>query len=351
MTEEKISKSSALSVRKILVFLLKIGFASAIIVWLIRRSDLRIQDVLRVPLFYPLAAFFFLFLQLFLTVVRWHSLLRCIHIRLPFPEVLSLSMQGLFFSLFIPAGSVGGDLIKAGILAKRSPNGTRFNGVFSILVDRICGLIALLLSGFLSFLIFLPEVRGFEPGLRIGIYTVMLVCLGVFFCSVMVLLHDYLYRFPLMKKLLVLLDRFSGGAFSNAGEATAHYRSQWRVLLFWIAATTLVFFPLLAVCLWVLARGVCGRWIPVSITMLASNLSQTAAAVPLTNGGIGVRDAVSAKILAAGGVEVDQAALIPLLYTAVMLILSLCGAVFFVIDSFLLHRDKKETCKNQKDAV
>ena len=331
--------------KKTILFIVKIGIAAGILIWLIRRSGLDFQSAAAVPLIYPALAVLCVFIQLILTIIRWHSLLCCIGLRLPFREIFSLGMQGQFFSLFIPAGSVGGDLIKAGILAKRSPGGEKFNGVFSILVDRLCGLTALMLFTLFGCVVFFPVILGFPGELRIGIYTAMVICCGILCATAAVFFHDYLYRIPFMKKLLSLLDRFSRGAFTRAADAIALYRKQWKLLLGWIAATTFLFFPFLAAALWFLGIGVCGRPLPPSLCLLASNLSQTAAAVPLTNGGIGVRDAVSARIFASGGCTPEQAALIPLLFTLAMLIVSLSGSIFFVFDSFLCKRREKETCK------
>ena len=331
--------------KKIILFILKIGIAAGILAWLIWRSGLDFQSAASVPLLYPALAVICVFIQLFLTIVRWHSLLRCIGIRLPFREIFSLGMQGQFFSLFIPAGSVGGDLIKAGILAKRSPGGEKFNGVFSILVDRLCGLTALMLFTLFGCAVFFPVILGFPGELRIGIYTAMFICVGILCAVAAVFFHDILYRFAFMKKILSLLDRFSKGAFTRAAEAIALYRKNWKVLLGWIVATTFVFFPFLTAALWFLGIGVCRHRLSASLCLLASNLSQTAAAVPLTNGGIGVRDAVAARIFASGGCTEEQAALIPLLFTLSMLIVSLSGSFFFVFDSFLCKREQKKACK------
>ena len=331
--------------KKIVLFVLKLGIAAGILIWLIRRSGLDFQSAAAVPLLYPALAVACIMIQLTLTIIRWYFLLRCIGIVLPFREILSLGMQGQFFSLFIPAGSVGGDLIKAGILAKRSPGGEKFNGVFSILVDRLCGLTALMLFTLLGCGVFYRVILDFPAELRIGIYTAIFICTGVLCATAAVFFHDILYRFSFMKKILTLLDRFSGGAFTRAADAIAHYRKHWKLLLGWIAATTFIFFPFLAAALWFLGIGVCGRILPVSLCLLASNLSQTAAAVPLTNGGIGVRDAVAARIFASGGCTAEQAALIPLLFTLAMLIVSLSGSIFFVFDSFLCKREKKDACK------
>ena len=87
--------------KKIVLFVLKLGIAAGILIWLIRRSGLDFQSAAAVPLLYPALAVACIMIQLTLTIIRWYFLLRCIGIVLPFREILSLGMQGQFFSLFI----------------------------------------------------------------------------------------------------------------------------------------------------------------------------------------------------------------------------------------------------------
>ena len=340
--------------RKVVVFLLKLAFAAGILTWLIIRADIKRENFADVPVYCLIGAAVCLMIQIALTSIRWYALLRCIGIRLPFPEVFSLAMQGVFFTLFIPAGSVGGDLIKAGILAKRAEGGQKFNGVFSIFMDRLCGLLGLVSFTLLSCLVYLPVIRTFSAGLRFSVYMVMLACVSVYAAAAAVFFYDFLYRVKGLGKLLALMDRYSKGAFSHAAEAVASYRKKWGILLFWVLATTFVFFPFLTASLCFLGYGVCGGKLNFPVCILASNLSQTIAAVPLTNGGIGTRDYAAQRILEAGGMPLHEASLIPLLYTAVFLLVSLSGAFFFIFDSFIRGRracNLAEKSYNKKESV
>ena len=73
---------------------------------------------------------------------RWQILLRVQHFALSFRRVLALTMTGVFFNFFIPGGT-GGDAVKMFYLVKETP-GRRGLAVLSVVVDRLIGLLALI---------------------------------------------------------------------------------------------------------------------------------------------------------------------------------------------------------------
>lgn len=60
---------------------------------------------------------------------RWHRLTRILQVKLSGFEALSLTMQGYFFSLVIPGGAIGGDVVKMGVLTKRSRAGREWRAL------------------------------------------------------------------------------------------------------------------------------------------------------------------------------------------------------------------------------
>ena len=75
--------------------------------------------------------------------VRWQLLLRVQGIDLSWARVFMLLLIGLFFNFFIPGGT-GGDLVKVFYLLKETP-GKGAPALLSVLVDRLIGLLALIL--------------------------------------------------------------------------------------------------------------------------------------------------------------------------------------------------------------
>ena len=93
---------------------------------------------------YLLAAILIMPLSYVLTSIRWHLLLDSLGIRLTFVRSLVLNLVGAFYNAFMP-GTTGGDLVKAYYAAKQTDLRTR--AVLSVLIDRIIGLMALILVG------------------------------------------------------------------------------------------------------------------------------------------------------------------------------------------------------------
>ena len=78
----------------------------------------------------------------FISAIRWQVLLRVQDFHLSFRRVLSLTMIGVFFNFFIPGGT-GGDAVKMFYLVKETP-GRRGMAILSVVVDRLIGLLALI---------------------------------------------------------------------------------------------------------------------------------------------------------------------------------------------------------------
>jgi uncharacterized protein (TIRG00374 family) len=80
-----------------------------------------------------------------ITTIRWHELLRVLDVHLTPMRTLTLNMVGLFWNTCIPAGTTGGDVAKAYYVALQTHHRTR--AVMSVLVDRVLGLLALIILG------------------------------------------------------------------------------------------------------------------------------------------------------------------------------------------------------------
>jgi len=93
---------------------------------------------------YLCAAIFIFPLTFIITAFRWHELLKAVGIVLPASRTFILNMVGAFYNTFMP-GSTGGDVLKAYYVAKQTHHRTR--AVMSVVVDRMIGLLALIILG------------------------------------------------------------------------------------------------------------------------------------------------------------------------------------------------------------
>jgi uncharacterized protein (TIRG00374 family) len=93
---------------------------------------------------YLLLALILLPISYFITSRRWHMLLETVDIHIGQGRAFVLNLVGAFYNSFMP-GSTGGDLIKAYYAARHTNHRTR--AVMSVLIDRILGLLALIILG------------------------------------------------------------------------------------------------------------------------------------------------------------------------------------------------------------
>ncbi len=78
------------------------------------------------------------------TSYRWHELLKALDIHISLARAFVLNMVGAFYNSFMP-GSTGGDVLKAYYASKQTVHRTR--AVMSVVVDRVIGLLALVMMG------------------------------------------------------------------------------------------------------------------------------------------------------------------------------------------------------------
>jgi uncharacterized protein (TIRG00374 family) len=79
-----------------------------------------------------------------ITGLRWHWLMQMLGIRISLARAFILNMVGAFYNTFMP-GSTGGDVLKAYYASKFTA--MRTHAVMSVIVDRLIGLVALILLG------------------------------------------------------------------------------------------------------------------------------------------------------------------------------------------------------------
>ena len=83
-------------------------------------------------------------LSYLITSRRWHMLLETQDIHMGQGRAFVLNMVGSFYNSFMP-GSTGGDVVKAYYAARHTTHRTR--AVMSVIIDRIVGLLALIILG------------------------------------------------------------------------------------------------------------------------------------------------------------------------------------------------------------
>ncbi len=184
---------------------IKLSLAGGLIYWLIQsgRFDLKALNKINSPLVWGSGCLLFLIMVL-INSRRWQVLLRFENVSVSFLETVRLSLVGIFFNFFMPGG-VGGDVVKAGYLMRDQKQKKWFIG-WSILVDRIFGMMALLLYSGITGILFHDELSPLLQAsfftLSVGILTGFAVLLALLILSPKKRIDQLLRSHPLLEKVL-----------------------------------------------------------------------------------------------------------------------------------------------------
>ena len=202
-------------------------------------------------------------------------------------RVWQLVMIGMFYNLFLPGGT-GGDLVKVFYAMKEAPK--RKSAVFlSVIVDRVTGMVALILVSAGVFLWFreslmaLPLIRGF--------LIAVVIIFGIFIT--LILLAVVIDRFHLASRLP---EKMPGhAAILEIARAFSVYARDWKV----IVAAILISLPLN---LFIFGTGIFTAFAfpgnPGAAAMTSViPIVNTISSIPISVSGIGLREGLFKEML------------------------------------------------------
>ncbi len=244
--------------------------------------------------------------------LRWHRLLRAAGATWRFARTTAVYAAGIFLGLFIPTG-VGGDVYR---LARVSGSGAGLvRGGATILLERAVGLLALLLVG-TGFVFAQPGTRAWGVPLVVGAIAGVV---GLFAISVP--------GGP--ERLAALLARMPGpGPRLAAWVNEAFPREVMDRLRGALPGTVLLSMlnHVLLIATAVLLGRALGIAAPWPAIAAAVPLVMLAAQVPITPGGIGVREASFVWFLGRVGVAEEPALALALAWAAILYLVGLLAA-------------------------
>jgi glycosyltransferase 2 family protein len=221
-------------------------------------------------------------------VGKWRMVVNATGAQLDFATSAQCYFGGLFATLFLPS-IVGGDVVRLAVGLRRSPRPAAV--LTGNLVDRFLDVAAqagLVLLGVLL----IPELELVPEDLEDRLETVFLVCAFGLILSLIVV-------FLLRKRILAGRSMRFRRRLARLRHALRSVSKRPRVLVFgWLLGTCIqATFLLLTAQLAVY----CGLTLSLRTWLFAWPLAKLAAVLPLTQGGIGVREAALVALLAPFG--------------------------------------------------
>ncbi len=263
-----------------------------------------------------------------ITSWRWHALLNALDIHLTLARTFVLNMVGAFYNTFMP-GSTGGDVLKAYYASRQTVHRTR--AVMSVFVDRILGLLALVLLG--GVMAFYEWFRVTHSGAG-HTNDVARICLKVAIVSVsifvIVIAGLTIYYTPLLRRIAgldwIIFRLPMQKQVANAMEVMEIYRKRPGLILWAMIATLPVH---IAVALSALFAGHAFN-LPISdpYYFVAVPVIVLMGSIPISPQGAGVMEFVAVKLTAKYGANVSQAFALAMSIRLVQIFWNLTGGLF-----------------------
>lgn len=261
---------------------------------------------------------------------RWQLLSQPLGFHRPLHQHTAFLFIGMFFNLVLPT-SVGGDVVRAWYLDGGS--GRRMASFLSVFIDRFSGLVVLVAITALAALCCPVPLPGWLAG------GIALLTAGAVVGLTTLLTVGLLYRRAEISTLPYrrhgflpgLIDRVRRFALSLVGAVTVYSRHP-RLFL----ATTLLSLVVQAanvIVLWLVGEAL-GVPVPMSYYFVLAPLVTLATLLPISVGGMGVREAATVVLLAPLGVGSGAAVSLAFLSFVAYATISLVGVGFYLFGNY-----------------
>ena len=258
-----------------------------------------------------------------LTFLRWYVLVWAQDFPFRPQDALRLGFIGYLFN-FVAPGAVGGDLVKAALIA-REQQSRRLIAAATVVIDRIVGLLALLLIGGLAVLVPTPlsSQAGFKPAM--AVFWIGSAA-GLF--ALAVALHPALPRSRWLQR--VVRWPLVGRPIGELINALLLYQTRRRVIVFTLGLSLVSHLGLLSG----FYLGALALHRPEAIPGFIEHLQMVPAAelvgvlIPLP-GGSGALEGAMSELYRMAGSHPGDGLLTALAYRAVTILIALVGAGYY----------------------
>ena len=329
------TKRSAISIALRVIFL---ALAVGLLWYTVRHTDADVIAALRTGAKGPLVAALLIygFAQV-LGAWRWKILLSVQGFQLSLWTALRLTLTGNFFSLIIP-GAVTGDILKIACATQKYP-GKATELTLVALIDRIIGLSGIFFAAAVATVLCIKLLPGFFATKESWMFTIALIAINLG-CLASLLLYA-IWRFQerwmawqWVQRLGGFLKRHSPTGIRNIlqrmNAALALYRGRESVLLQALLVSVFIHLTV-STTVFCLGRALHEQQMTYGQYALTTQLANVTGLIPITPGGIGLRDAVTMQLFQHFGAEPSSVqGDIPLLNSLIIVFWGLMGALIYI---------------------
>lgn len=316
--------------RQLMLFIAKITIATVVLGYLLKKVGFaQMGDTLRATIDrwpWLLAGFALCLPPLLGCMARWKSILEAQSMHLRWRTVNSIFFIGLFFNSFM-IGPTGGDVIKA-LYTARETNQRKTEAVTTIFIDRIIGLLVIALLVATMILLrwhYFMEHEASRPFVWPALIACALLLGGGLIAFSIHLFEVFpwlrvLNRIPFVGKVMETAERVYNAFYicrRNPKLLLKVVLQSLMIQLLFVAAT------------WCVGQCLSLR-VPFIDYLTFGPLIGLVSAIPITPGGLGIREGASKLLWSAAGVDADKAILLAFIPYVFLVIWGLPGGLLFL---------------------
>lgn len=304
-------RNNGVKFKKTLIFLIKI-FVTISLLWLLfSRVDFGafIQEVRKINISVFVLALATMTLAWLGVTWRWQEILKIFGIKSGISRLFMYNIVSLFYGTVLPAGKLGGDVIKAYQVARdHGGDGTlKYRASLTVFIDRAFGLLSLVLLAGLYFIVGHPAINFTGRPTLVGFIAVSVAVLGLLF--VFTGIFDWLWK---------LISNF---VLEALRALRGNKRHLWRVLFLSIILSFLSALPV-----YIISRGLSAPIDYLTLVFFYA-VAIVLTIVPITVAGIGLREGGLVYLLVQAGLTSETALAVSILNLATMIILAIGGGL------------------------
>ncbi|MBI5145049.1 MAG: flippase-like domain-containing protein [Candidatus Omnitrophica bacterium] len=307
--------------KKIFSILLRIGISVILLFFLFRQVDKKLlfNIIKGADLGFLVFAFLIFFLVYVLCLLRWEMLLKGAHIHLSLKRVIISFAGGTFFNTFLPS-TIGGDLVRSIDLAThtRQPHQV----VATVLLDRLSGYTGLVILTLVAVALGFRHVQDASILLSVFIITAILVVI------LLLVFNRFLYQ-----KINQLLHSPTAGkirqAIKDLHQEMHLFRHHKEIIMENIILSLLIQ-AIVPVTYYILALAL-GIKLNLLYFFIFLPIIGAITLLPISIGGLGLRDTLTVFFFAKVGVAKDIAFAMSLLNFFFILVYACIGGLIYVL--------------------
>ncbi len=307
--------------KRFLSILLRVSISIILLIFLFKQVDKKsLLGIIRnANLGLLLAAFIIFFFIYILCLLRWEMLLKAVKIHLSLKRIIISFAAGIFFSLFLPS-TIGGDLVRSVDLATHTKRPREV--VATVLLDRLSGYIGLVVLALLGLLFGWRLIQDKSVIFAVAIITAILITI------LLVLFNKFLYS-----KVNQLLHSPTAGklreAIKNLHQEMHYFRHHKKVIVHNLIFSILIQ-AIAPLTFFLIARSI-GVKINIIYFFIFLPIISAITLLPISIGGLGLRDATTIFFFAKAGIAKDMAFAMSLLNFFFILICGALGGLIYVL--------------------